>query len=167
MKNIIIVILALITFLGVRSDPLNEFSGDVDYYDLGGMGRGKNAGSWQHSYEGGYDIFYYLAMQPWRHFVWTRKEGDTWVKKIMNEDNNVNSFTNLDSQPSQDFCQKEYGYPIQKFEIDWMANPTDTSHLKAVNVNGIVCYQYTAKSPLAYVLLSKKLNYDTRNELYD
>ncbi|ELP88909.1 170 kDa surface lectin precursor, putative [Entamoeba invadens IP1] len=153
---IIIFLTTLLCF--TSADLLNEFSGDVDIYDNGRMGRGKNAGMWQHSYDNGVDIFYYLAMQPWRHFVWTQKEGNDWVTKTMNEDNNVDlsKNPNLDTISTQDFCQKDYGYPIRKFEIDWDRVPTSEDALVPVNVNGQNCYQYPAKSPLVSIILSKK-----------
>ncbi|GAB1219864.1 hypothetical protein ENUP19_0046G0005 [Entamoeba nuttalli] len=37
-----------ILLLCCLADKLNEFSADIDYYDLGIMSRGKNAGSWYH-----------------------------------------------------------------------------------------------------------------------
>ncbi|ELP90878.1 170 kDa surface lectin precursor, putative [Entamoeba invadens IP1] len=162
MRSIIIIILCAIAL----ADILNEFSGDVDIYDMGRIGRGKNAGMWQHSYDNGYDIYYYLAMQPWRHFVWTYNDNGVWVTKTMNEDNNVADYTKLDTNTEQDFCQKDYGYPIMKFEIDWDRVPTDDTRLTQVDVNGKTCYQYAAKSPLVYVVLSAKRD-DVKKDNYD
>ncbi|ELP83772.1 170 kDa surface lectin precursor, putative [Entamoeba invadens IP1] len=163
MKTIIIALLCLQVF----SDRLNEFSGDVDIYDLGTMNRGKNAGLWQHSSENKYDVLYYLAMQPWRHIIWTSFENGVFVTRVINEDHNVKNFNTLNTDSNQDFCQKDYGYPVSKYEIDWNRVPTDSTRLKAVDINGKTCYQYPAKSPLVYVALSEKMTAETKTENYD
>ncbi|ELP83890.1 170 kDa surface lectin precursor, putative [Entamoeba invadens IP1] len=84
----------------------------------------------------------------------------------MNEDNNIDLSRNpdLDTLPTQDFCQKNYGYAIQKFEIDWDRVPITDDNMIPVNVNGQNCYQYAAKSPLVNIILSKKRNSVLNND---
>nr|AAC47580.1 Gal/GalNAc-inhibitable adherence lectin [Entamoeba dispar] len=154
------------------ADKLNEFSADIDYYDIGIMSRGKNAGSWYHSYTNQYDVFYYLAMQPWRHFVWTTCSGNgntDCYKYTINEDHNLNSqqMANIKTLDKQDFCQKEYAYPIEKYEIDWDNVPVDEQQIESADINGKTCFKYAAKRPLAYVYLNTKMTYATKTEAYD
>lgn len=123
------------------------------------MKRGKNAGTWHHSYSKGFDIIYYLAMQPWRHLEWIEKESDVWMRYTMNEDHTFNWKTTL-QENNQDFCRKQRAYPIEKFEIDWDNVPDSRVLMTAVNINGETCYEYPAKSPLksVYVLRNRALS---------
>ncbi|EAL50029.2 galactose-specific adhesin 170kd subunit [Entamoeba histolytica] len=159
-----------ILLLCCLADKLNEFSADIDYYDLGIMSRGKNAGSWYHSYTHQYDVFYYLAMQPWRHFVWTtcdKNDNTECYKYTINEDHNVKVEDINKTNIKQDFCQKEYAYPIEKYEVDWDNVPVDEQRIESVDINGKTCFKYAAKRPLAYVYLNTKMTYATKTEAYD
>ncbi|EMD48925.1 Gal/galnacinhibitable adherence lectin, putative, partial [Entamoeba histolytica KU27] len=159
-----------ILLLCCLADKLNEFSADIDYYDLGIMSRGKNAGSWYHSYTHQYDVFYYLAMQPWRHFVWTtcdKNDNTECYKYTINEDHNVKVEDINKTGTKQDFCQKEYAYPIEKYEVDWDNVPVDEQRIESVDINGKTCFKYAAKRPLAYVYLNTKMTYATKTEAYD
>ncbi|KAL7715111.1 Galactose/N-acetyl-D-galactosamine lectin heavy subunit 2 [Entamoeba marina] len=160
------IIISLIVVYAFAHDFLNEFSGDVDYYDLGTMDRGKNAGSWHHSLTHNFDIFYYMSMQPWRHFVWTHIGTDEiWYKKTINEDYSVGPSSDKDwvNNEKQDFCQNEYGYPIQEFAIDWENAAEEAQNIEATTINGITCYVYPAKSPLSTIYLTGKFTESTFN----
>ena len=145
---IVVLLAACASALELWDAPLNSFSAEVDYYDIGRMGRGKNAGSWYHSYDKKVSIFYYLSMQPWRHFEWTSYESGVWVKRIMNEDR-----TETESKTPSQWCRKEYTYPIKAFELDIANGYEPTS--KAIN--GETCYLYPAKAPLTSVYISSRI----------
>ena len=145
---IVILLAACASALESWDVPLNSFSAEVDYYDMGRMGRGKNAGSWYHSYDKKVSIFYYLSMQPWRHFEWTSYESGVWVKRIMNEDR-----TPTESNDAKQWCRKEYTYPISAYELDFTNGYEPTS--KAIN--GETCYLYPAKAPLSSVYISTRI----------
>ncbi|KAL7715926.1 170 kDa surface lectin [Entamoeba marina] len=137
MKIIIITLLLLFT---VYANFLNEFSGDVDYYDLGVMERGKNAGSWHHSLENNFDIFLLHVHATLETFYYSIGPGTTgWAT---NED--------------QDFCQNQYAYPIEEFAIDWASATTSEEKIESTTINGITCYVYPAKSPLTTIYLTNK-----------
>jgi len=99
-------------------------------------------------------------MQPWRHFEWTYQDpenGNKFIQAIMNEDRTTNvslgnpNNTKLLNLPNQDFCRKVYAYPLKEFEIDWALVPTERKNLPVEEINGEVCYEYKAKSPLVSI----------------
>jgi hypothetical protein len=138
---------------------LNEFFGDVDIYDDGQMGKGKNSGGWYHSFERKQEAFYFLGMQPWRHFIHTHVDNGVTYTDIINEDY---SNTTVDRKPKRvDYCQRTYGYPFQKYEIDWDRAEKVDYKIPKVDVNGVTCYEYPGKFPLEKVYLNNKYTQDS------
>jgi len=138
---------------------LNEFFGDVDIYDDGQMGKGKNSGGWYHSLERQEEAFYFLGMQPWRHFIHTYVSDGEVYTDIINEDYS-NATVNGVLQ-RVDYCQKTYGYPFQKYEIDWDAAEKVDYRIPKVDINGMTCYEYPGKFPLDKVYLNNKYTQDS------
>jgi galactose-inhibitable lectin heavy subunit len=76
----------------------------------------------------------------------------------MNEDRTCTVEINKDNtkvlnDPNQDFCRKEYTYPLEEFKIDWDAVPHEHAQRHAETINGQTCIEYKAKRPLTAIYI--------------
>ena len=146
-------LLISILYLNCLCLDLTSFFAEVDIYDVNRMDRGKNAAQWQYTQTN--SVFYYVAMQPWRHFQILNKTKDgEWYEWNINQDFSGTEADykgySTDHSPfvGNDACTVRLAKPNIILGIKGSGKQTSSV---TENINGMTCYRFDGLRDIRYI----------------